>query len=339
MIALPRTLTGRAALAIALSVLIHAIVLLVPQVRLPSGEAPPPLTAKLEPLPQIAAKPAAFKKPKAKPRSAPYMPEKSPPGNKPAENTQTEEPQIAPSPQIVPGPQSLAIDDTPDKMLEETRPAHPFPKHAQLTFIAYQGTAFRIGEARHRLEIGNDKSYTLRVGMNTTGLASIFKAFESDQQSSGILTAQGLRPVKFSETRNTSKGKESFEAKFSWEEKLLSFSNGNSAPLPEQTQDIISFLYQLPQLELGKGTIPVHISNGKKLESYELVAGEEEAIQSGLGELRALPLRKIHAQGEEGLDIWLGLEYRLLPVKIRMIDRAGQIAGEMVISEIRVADE
>jgi len=62
-------------------------------------------------------------------------------------------------------------------------------------------------------------------------------------------------------------------------------------------------------------------------------------IQTQLGRLRALPLHKVHAQGEEGLDIWLGLEYRLLPVKLRMFDRKGQIAGEMVISEIRVADE
>lgn len=334
MIALPRTSTGRIVLAIALSALVHAIVLLVPLVKLPPVEAPlPPLTAKLEPLPKIAAKPAPPRKPKPKPRPAPLVPEEAPPYAQPAESIRTEEPQIDAE------PQPPAVTETIDKPIEETRPAHPLPKHAQLIFVAYKGADFEIGEARHRLEIGDDKSYTLRVGMNTTGLASIFKTFESDQQSSGILTAQGLRPGKFSETKNTSKGKESLEAKFAWEEKVLSFSNGNSMPLLEQAQDIVSFLYQLSQLPLDKSTIPMYISNGKKLERYELAVGEEEMIQTRLGRLRALPLRKIRLQGEEGLDIWLGLEYRLLPVKIRMIDRSGQIAGEMVISEIRVADE
>lgn len=331
MIAFPRTPAGRIALAIAASALVHAIVLLAPLVKLPPVETPlPPLTARLEPLPQITAKPAPPRKPK--PRPAQPAPEKAP-SLEPAENIPAEALTIDAE------PRQPAADEQAGKVTEEIRPAHPLPKHAQLIFVAYKGTDLPIGEARHRLDIGDDKSYTLRVGMNTTGLASLFKTFESDQQSSGILTAQGLRPGKFSETKNSSKGKEALEAKFAWEEKVLSFSNGNSMPLPEHTQDIISFLYQLSQLPLDKGTLPIYISNGKKLERYELAVGEEEMIQTRLGRLHALPLRKIHAQGEEGLDVWLGLEYRLLPVKIRMIDRSGQIAGELVVSEIRVADE
>jgi len=329
-LSLPKRSTGRIALAIALSALVHAILLFAPLVKLPPVEVPlPPLTAKLEPLPKIAAKPAPPRKSKPKLRPAPPVPAEAPP----AESVSTEEPQIDAE------PQPSAIDEALDRAAEEVRPAHPLPKHAQLTFIAYTGTDFKIGEAHHSLEIGDDKNYILRVGMNTTGLASIFKAFESEHQSSGILTAQGLRPNKFSETKNTSKGKESLEAKFSWEEKVLSFSSGNSMPLPEQAQDVVSFLYQLSQLSLDNGAISMYISNGKKLERYEFTVGEEEMIQTHLGRLRALPLHKVHAQGEEGLDIWLGLEYRLLPVKLRMFDRKGQIAGEMVISEIRVADE
>lgn len=329
MIVLPRTSTGKIALAIALSALVHAVLLFAPLIKLPPVEAPlPPLIAKLEPLPKIAAKPAPPRKPK--PRSVPV---EALPADQPAESVSTEEPQIDA------GPQPPAIDEAIDKTVEEARPAHPLPKHAQLTFAAYKGKDFKIGEARHRLEIGDDKSYTLRVGMSTTGLASIFKTFESDHQSSGTLTAQGLRPNEFSETKNTSKGRESLEAKFSWEEKVLSFSNGNSTPLPEQAQDAVSFLYQFPQLALDNGAISMYISNGKKLERYEFTIGEEETIQTHLGRLRALPLHKVHAQGEEGLDIWLGLEYRLLPVKLRMFDRSGQIAGEMVISEILVAEE
>lgn len=329
-LSLPKRPTGRIALAIALSALVHAILLFAPLVKLPPVEVPlPPLTAKLEPLPKIAAKPVPLKKQKRKPKPAPLVPKEAPP----AESVSTEEPQIDAE------PQSLAIDETANKTVGEARPAHPLPKHAQLTFIAYTGTDFKIGEARHILEISDDKSYTLSVGMNTTGLASVFKTYESEHRSSGTLTAQGLRPNEFSETKNTSKGKESLEAKFSWEEKVLSFSNGNSMPLPEQAQDVVSFIYQLSQLPLDNGAIAMYISNGKKLERYEFTIGEEEMIQTRLGRLRALPLHKVHAQGEEGLDIWLGLEYRLLPVKLRMFDRKGQIAGEMVISEILVADE
>lgn len=334
MIALPRTPTGRIALAIALSALVHVIALFAPLVKLPPGQAPlPPLTAKLAPLPRIAAKPAPPRKPRPKPRPAPVVPEQAPSDEQPAESIQTEEPRIDAD------QQPAAADAPADEAAAEAQPAHPLPRHAQLTFVAYKGADLPIGEARHRLDIGDDRSYTLSVGMNTTGLASLFKTYESDQQSSGTLAAGGLRPNEFSETKNTSKGKESYAAKFHWGAQVLSFSDGHSMPLPEQTQDFISFLYQLSQLPLDKSVIPMHISNGRKLERYELAVGEEEMIQTRLGRLRALPLRKVRRQGEEGLEIWLGLEYRLLPVKIRLLDRSGQIAGEMVISEILVADE
>lgn len=326
MIVLPRTSTGRIALAIALSLLVHALLLFAPMIKLaPAEMALPPLTAKLEPLPKIAAKPAPVKKAKPKPKPQPVVKEQPVVEDKSADD-QAAQPEAPAEP-------------PPPPAVEEAKPAHPLPRHAQLTFIAYKGTDFQVGEARHRLEIGDDKSYTLKVGMNTTGLASMFKTFELNQQSSGTLTAQGLHPNEYSEAKNTAKGKEALDARFDWEAKTLSFSNGNKTSLPEQTQDIISFMYQLSQSALDQGTIPMYISNGKKLERYELTIGEEEEIQTRLGKLRALPLRKVHAPGEEGLEIWLGMEYRLLPIKIRQLDRAGEIAGEMVISDIRVADE
>jgi len=330
-----RTPTSRIALAIALSALAHAIALLAPLVRLPPAQAPlPPLTAKLEPLPRTAARPAPPKKPKPRPRPVQPVATEPPPINRPGDEIPQEEQPPADAVQRLHEPNEPPVEE-----VQETPPAHPLPRQAELVFVAYKGADLPVGEMRHRLEIDSDKRYTLKVGMSTTGLASLFKRYESEQQSSGTLTPHGLRPARYSETKRTSGGEESAEASFAWNARVLSFSGGNSLQLPEQAQDIVSFLYQLSQLPLDKGMIPMHISNGRKLERYELVVGEEEMIQTRLGRLRALPVRKARKQGEEGLEVWLGLEYRLLPVKIRLLDRSGQIAGEMVVAEIRVADE
>lgn len=221
----------------------------------------------------------------------------------------------------------------------EVKPAHPLPRHAQLTFNAYKGTSFKIGEARHRLDVGDDNNYTLQIGMNTTGIAKFFKTFELSQQSKGQVSALGLRPDEFSENKVTAKGKQALTASFDWNNRQLSFSAGNSIALPAGAQDILSVLYQFSQMDLTQASLMMHVSNGRKLENYQLEAGSEEAIDTPLGTLRALPLRKIHAPGEEGFEIWLGLEYRLLPVMIRQIDRNGEIAGELVISDIRVSEE
>ena len=324
---------GILVMTLGLSLLLHAALLLGPNLiqLAPFEPVLPPLSARLEPLPKLTVPAKPHHKPAAKP--------KPPVPAAPAPVTLPSEPVASPAEES-PAPQEVIPEPVPPvELAEPAKPAHPLPRHAQLTFIAYKGSSFQIGEARHRLEIADDHRYTLQVGMNITGIASFFKTFEMTQQSSGTVSASGLHPDEFSENRVTSKGKQALTAHFNWQNQQLEFSAGNTTPLPEQAQDILSFLYQFSQLPLDQTTLPMHVSNGRKLENYQIEIGTEEEIQTRLGKLKVLPLRKIHAPGEEGLEIWLGLEYRLLPVKVRQLDRNGEIAGELVISEIRVSEE
>ncbi|MEI7457366.1 MAG: DUF3108 domain-containing protein [Nitrosomonadales bacterium] len=314
---------GRIALAICLSLLIHAALLFGPtliQIK-PAEVELPPLLAKLEPLPVAKKPPPPKKRAPAKPK--PVTPPA--PLEKAAEPVAEEV--AAPVEEVIAAP------------VEEEKPAHPLPRHAQLTFIAYKGASFAVGEARYRLDIDDENHYTLQVGMNTTGIASLFKTFELNQKSSGNVSAKGLQPIEFIENKLLASGKQTLNASFDWQNQKLNFSSGNSITLPAHAQDILSFLFQFSQMSLDQTVLDVHVSNGRKLESYQLEVGNEEEIQTRLGKLRVLPLHKIHAPGEEGMDIWLGLEYRLLPVQIRQFDKNGDIIAQMMISDIRVSEE
>lgn len=326
---LPPTATGRIALAIGLSLLAHAIMLTAPMVELPKSEVPlPPLTAKLEPLPRAAPVPVPAPKPQPEPKRARPASPPQPASTVPVapEETQT-------------ATKTIPAETAAPPPAETTSPAHPLPKHAQLTFTAYRGSnGLLLGEAVHRLHADGGQ-YTVTAVTQTTGLVGIFKRYLLTQTSQGDIDAQGLHPHSFNEEKKQSGDSSNLSAEFDWEARKLRFSHGDETGLPEQAQDILSFLYQLSQMSLDRKILPLAVSNGKKLERYEVEIGGEEEIVTPLGTLRALPLRKIHAQGEEGLDVWLGLEYRLLPVMIRQIGRDGQVAGEMVISDIRVADE
>ena len=347
---LPKSATGRITLAIALSLMVHAVLVFGPKlVELPPAKPPlPPLIARLEHLPKVVVRPAP---PKPKPQ---------PP--KPAAPAKTKPAQPLPAtPDVlaIPGtestytdaPAALPVGDTQSKSASAAEPAesaqtdgegqaaHPLPKHAQLTFLIHKGTGFPVGQAYHELNISDDQHYTLQTSINTIGLVSIFKTFEMNQHSSGTIDSRGLHPDEFSEGKVSDKGKQVLTAKFDWQNKQLTFSSGDTVALPEQTQDMLSFLYQLSQSTLTQPVLTMNISNGKKLEKYQLAVGQEDYILTRNGKMRTLPLRKIHAPGEEGLEVWLALEYRLLPVKMRQIDRNGEIAGEMVISDIRVSDE
>ena len=128
-------------------------------------------------------------------------------------------------------------------------------------------------------------------------------------------------------------------AYFDWTGNEVHFADGSTGKLSEQAQDVLSLPYHLSQLPLNLESFPIALSNGKNIRQHYLAVGEEATISTAMGELRTITLHKVHGENEEGLIIWLALAYRLLPVKILYLDKSGEIAANMVITDIRVSDE
>ncbi len=101
----------------------------------------------------------------------------------------------------------------------------------------------------------------------------------------------------------------------------------------------LSFMYQISQLPMNGEFFTMPISDGMQLQQDQIEIGTKEDLATPMGKLRALHLRKMHADREAYFEIWLGLEYRLLPVKFRQIDSSGNMIEEFVITDIRAADE
>ncbi len=88
-------------------------------------------------------------------------------------------------------------------------------------------------------------------------------------------------------------------------------------------QDFLSFIYQLGFMEMRVGeTKKMFIATGKKYAAYHLESLGDEAIEFPLGALRT---RHIRSPGESTIDLWLAYDYRLLPVKIRHVDKKGGV--------------
>lgn len=316
----------RFAFAVALSILAHSLLLWkLPQIAFPEHEQPPPLLkAKLEPLPKLAKKAVPYKT-KIKPRVQPKS---------------TAEPAVDSVPAIVAS--EVEVADTPiDASTPNEAAVNPpmLPKHAQLRFsVQYGSGTFKVGEVLHVLE-NIDGHYMLRSSIQTTGLASLFKNFSLSQISMGTVNKQGLRPNSYEEVKEESGIPRSSTASFDWATHKIYFSNGTEMHLAEQAQDVLSLPYQLSQLPLNTNGIKVALSNGRNIAQYYIAVGEEGTISTAMGDLRTVTLSKVHGTNEEGLIIWLALEYRLLPVKILYLDKSGEVSANMVITDIRVSDE
>jgi Protein of unknown function (DUF3108) len=322
------TPSRRIAFAIGISVLLHGLVLWGPNIQLPRFKSSrPAITARLEPLPAAPARPKQKRKAKSfKQKALPKpVPHADAPKQDPVPAPKT--PDNAPVGTGTPAPATNNYSERP-----------PLPKHAQLTFDINKGTShFRVGETIHTLDI-NDGRYVLTSRTTTVGVAKLFKSYELNQYSNGSYDKYGLQPELFTEERIDRIGTQRNAVEFDYAEQRAHFSNGVEAAFAPGTQDILSIMYQFPPLR-GVEITPVSVSNGRKIEQYEFEIATNLEIDTPLGKLLTVRLRKMHAPDEEGLEIWLAQEYRLFPVKIRFIEKNGEITGEAVISDIRVSEE
>ncbi len=341
------TPSRRIGFAIAFSLLLHALMMWGPRVELPQFKtALPPLVAKLQAIPTAPANPVPKVKRRAKPAPPPIP---VPVVEKVAAADPTEEiPLVASSvvaseviasevvaaetlaekpPEVLPEPPAVKVVERP-----------VLPRRAQLTFAVNKGTSdFKVGESIHTLEIEDDH-YVLQAVTKTVGLAKLFMTFHLTQYSSGSYTPQlGIQPERFFEERAETAGAQRNTVEFDYATQRAHFSHGGEIAFPADTQDILSILYQFPPVH-GVDSVAIYVSNGKKIESYHFEVSYEEATPTPLGNLHTVHLSKIHSTQEEGLEIWLAQEYRLFPVKMRIIEKNGEITGEIIITDIRVED-
>ena len=306
----------RVVLAIALSVLIHVAILWLPYIQLPHAAVPlPPLSVRLMPPSQpvdILAKP-----------------EQTGPRNQRVPN-EVEASAMA-------KPEDRALTEMNRASLGDS--ARPLPRHLQLKYTVYEGEqGSRIGEILQQMDI-HDGRYTLRSVRRTSGLASLRNTDQFLQTSLGKIDEHGLRPDFFEEERVSRNGNRKRQARFDWAAQKLRYSGGGESELPANTQDALSFLYQLPHIPLNAEFLSLPVSDGTQLQQFQIEIGTKTDIAAPLGKLRTLQMRKMHRQGEPYFEIWLGLEYRLLPVKFSMFDGSGNVTEEYVVSDIRAADD
>jgi hypothetical protein len=323
----------------ALSLLAHLII--VSDISLPvlRQAAEPPLRVRLQPAPTL---PPLVPRPAAKAAAlAPALPDLATAATSassvaapPAERAEENAPAVAEAPAPEAPPAAAPVADSKPAL------ARRLPRNGEITYQLYLGSnRFNVGRTLQSWSI-SDGRYRLTSASETTGLASLFSSQSIEYVSSGRLTDGGLLPESFSNERRRSGKKDAATARFDWDKQTLTFGEPpRSAPLTQNAQDLVSFMYQLGLVPLKPGRIELPITNGWKFERYELEIGIEETLQTPFGDLRAVPVRQVRRANQESIELWLAPAYRWLPVRIRFFGRDGETSGEQIVSNIQVSEE
>jgi hypothetical protein len=329
---------------VALSLVAHLWIIYGMPFEMPRSEEPALLVleARLQPAPPLPpVLPRAQPTPAALPASDPviYAPL---PGA-------VQVPDAAPQAQAEPAaPAANAEPAAPPPAVAENKPAaapapplaRRLPRKGQILYELYLGNdRLNVGRTQQSWEITGER-YRLASVSETTGFAAIFSRQRLAYESNGRLTASGLKPERFTTERMRGGKTEKAAADFDWAAAAATVGDPpRSVALPADAQDIVSFMYQLGLAPLTPGRIVLPVTNGWKLERYDLEIGGEEQLQTPFGLLRAVPVKQIRRQDQESIELWLAPAYRWLPVRIRFYNREGEPSGEQLVSEIRVSDD
>jgi hypothetical protein len=189
--------------------------------------------------------------------------------------------------------------------------------------LSYAGLPIgRVNETFHR----DGERYEIRSVTRSEGPLKIFIDDQITLESRGVVTAQGLKPLAFSQHRaKTDKG--SVSATFDWEHGLMhSESNGESkdVELPPRTQDRISIMYQFMNLAPGAKTVTLNMSNGRKVEAYTYHLVDEGPLATPAGEFQALHYERVVTSANEShAQVWLARDRFNFPVRMLFDDSKG----------------
>lgn len=327
-----RTLSApskRIAVALAVSLLLHGWFFWGVNLRLPRHHsAITVLQVKLQPLPAAPEQPQTGLKLRMQPLAAAAH---APPAHTtPARQPAPPAPAAAETPAAPALPLALPLADSTER--------RPMPHRAQLTFALYRGEGGRqTGEIVHSMTV-DDGHYELQAITRMAGDRSTPEKFALAQTSSGYYSREtGFRPHQFVEERGGQEAAKPDIVSFDFEAQMASYSRGYEQSIPPDIQDSLSALYQFPPLT-GAESVSAFISSAEKVENVQFEIAEHENIDTPFGKLLTIHLKKIRADNGAGWEIWLAREYRLFPVKMRIIEAGGAISSEAIITDIRVED-
>jgi len=225
--------------------------------------------------------------------------------------------------------------------MPETPPLPSFPRKGQITYQLTMGPDHTpVGRTVQSWEFDGTR-YRLGSQSESTGLIEMLRPHRYNYLSQGTLSEQGLRPERFlASVKRGSRTEESI-AVFDWTEQKVKLGRlplQTTVDLPDDSQDVVSFMYQFALAPPAQGRIRFPFTRGTRLEMVSFDVLPAETIETPLGRLRTIPVIQVRERDSESLAVWLATDYRNLPVRIRFYNRHGEVSGEQLAGEIKVSD-
>ena len=237
---------------------------------------------------------------------------------------------VANAPTDVDAEQALVLPDTTEEPLK----AQPFTTVETDFDVLMNHNLERVGTAKIHYAKGNDQTYELTWKVSATGIVGLLYP-DLLQNSQGKITEAGLLPSYYLYKFGAREDK-SYQASFNWVDKeiaLQSTKGTKTVPIASDaaaghTQDFLSFMYQFmftPPLD----EMQMYLTNGRKFSQYDYAFEGEETLELKFANVKTYHIQHAKTDSDEKTELWLAVDYRYVPVKIRKTEKDGTVIEQI----------
>lgn len=168
--------------------------------------------------------------------------------------------------------------------------------------------------------------YHIESVSKAVGLLAMIKPETVRTTSEGTLTAKGLRPLTFIQTRELDTER-NVRADLDWGANRITLTDRNgkrTQPLHGPTQDRLSTMYQFMFTGIQDATaLSFNMTNGSKVDEYGYRITPNQSVTVPLGTFKALYLVSTPEAGLKQTEIWLATEHANFPYKMVVTESNG----------------
>lgn len=181
--------------------------------------------------------------------------------------------------------------------------------------------------------------YTLVSEARATGPLKLLWPGNIRLESSGVVTAQGLRPSQFKHARSDAPEKLA-TAQLDWKQRSIAYQyKGESRQvngLQNGAQDQLSQLYQFMFLHKQPADYGLQVVSGRDLNDYRYARSDGGAVQTPLGALATQQYQRVDQKPDDkAITIWVASTRNNLPVRVRVSEDGVTLEQRLIRASVK----
>lgn len=210
------------------------------------------------------------------------------------------------------------------------------PQQMRLVYDLYRN-GHKLGQVSDAFT-RSGSNYTLVSETRATGPLMMLWPGNIRLESTGSVTAQGLRPAQFQHARSDAPHKLA-TARLDWTQRRIAYTYKGQAwtfdGLQDGAQDQLSQLYQFmfaPQLP---AELALQVVSGRDLNDYRYTQSDGGVVATPFGSLRARQYQRVGQRPDEKrITIWIAPARDNLPVRVRVVEDGVVLEQRLVRAQL-----